>query len=121
MSQMATATEFDRTGVESSRVVPGPLVEFDIKVHVVANVMESEMINAEVSQSATDIELDKTQEDRSKLAKGSLGESAEVSVRPVNMIHTEVSKMATNTVDWKEDDGVSMSENSLWLLLKVGR
>jgi hypothetical protein len=85
--------------VESSRVVPGPLVKFDIKVHVVANMMDSETVNAEVSQSATDIELDKTQEDRSKFAQGSLGESAEVSVRPGNMIHTEVSKMATDTIN----------------------
>jgi hypothetical protein len=46
---------------------------------------------------ATDTELDKTREDSIKTGQRYQGESAEC-------------KMATYTVDWKEDDGVSMVE-----------
>jgi hypothetical protein len=84
-----------------------------MKVHNdVANVMESEMVHAEVSQPATDTELDKTREDSSKSGQEYLGESAEISVGPGQMIHTEVSKMATNTVNWKGEDSVSVVEAS---------
>jgi hypothetical protein len=114
VSQVATVVEFDRTRVDMcSRVVKGPLLELNMKVHTdVANVMESEMVHAEVSQPATDTELDKTREDSSKSGQGYLGESAEFSVWPGQMIHTEVCQMATNTVNWKGEDSVSVVEAS---------